>query len=168
MPELPDVVDALTALATPKSVTMAEPPDMSTLSGLMSRCTTPASCAKASALATSRSTRIASITGSSPRWASWARSDSPFTYGIVKNGRPSDAPAVRSGTMCGCWSCAASEISRLNRSTETCPAMSDGNTFTTTFRPSARSVATKTRDMPPPPSSRSRVYASPSVRWSCS
>ena len=34
-----------TALATPKSVTTATPPESSTLSGLMSRCTTPCACA---------------------------------------------------------------------------------------------------------------------------
>jgi hypothetical protein len=46
---------ALSAFAIPKSVTTAEPPDSSTLSGLMSRCTMPRSCAYASAFATSRS-----------------------------------------------------------------------------------------------------------------
>ena len=55
--------------------------------------------------------------GSSPCRASRARSDSPSTNGIVKYGSPSASPAVSSGTMCGCWSRAASWISRLNRST---------------------------------------------------
>ena len=67
------------------------------------------------------------------------------------------SPALSTGTMCGCWSAAESMISRLNRSTETAAASSYGSTFTTTARPSALSRATKTVDMPPPPSSRSRV-----------
>ena len=43
----PDGVAAASrsAFATPKSVTVAEPPERSTLSGLMSRCTTPSACA---------------------------------------------------------------------------------------------------------------------------
>ena len=46
-----------------------------------------------------------------------ARSDSPSTNGIVKYGSPSVSPALSTGTMCGCWSRAASRISRWNRST---------------------------------------------------
>ena len=55
VPELPD--EAVTAFATPKSVTTATPPEMSTLSGLMSRCTTPNEWAYASAETTSRRIR---------------------------------------------------------------------------------------------------------------
>jgi len=40
-----DPFEALTALATPKSVTTAWPSERSTLSGLMSRWTMPRSCA---------------------------------------------------------------------------------------------------------------------------
>jgi len=43
-PVAPAGPDSLIALATPKSVTMAAPLDSSTLSGLMSRCTTPCAC----------------------------------------------------------------------------------------------------------------------------
>ncbi len=57
---------ALMAFAIPKSVTVALPWERSTLSGLMSRCTTPWECANASARATSRrmltASRIASVT----------------------------------------------------------------------------------------------------------
>ena len=56
-------------------------------------------------------------------------------------------------------------ISRVNRSDDTWAAMSGGSTFTTTSRPSARSRATNTRDMPPPVSSRSTVKAVPSAFW---
>ena len=77
------VFDAASALAMPKSVTTAAAPESSTLSGLMSRCTTPCSCAYASARATSRSTEIASATGSAPCCSSRARSDNPVTNGIV-------------------------------------------------------------------------------------
>ena len=76
-------LDALIAFATPKSVTTACCPVISTLSGLMSRCTTPRACAYASASTTSRRMRTASLTGISPSRASFARSDSPSTSGIV-------------------------------------------------------------------------------------
>ena len=49
-------VASLTAFATPKSMTNACRPLNITLSGLMSRCTTPCSCAWANASTTSRST----------------------------------------------------------------------------------------------------------------
>ena len=42
--------------------------------------------------------------------------------------------------MCGCWSWAASWISRRNRSTLTPAASSGRSTFTTTLRPSDVSV----------------------------
>ena len=74
------------------------------------------------------------------------------------------SPALRMPTMCGCWSAAPSMISRLQRSTDTDCASSCGSTLTTTQRPSALSSTTNTRDIPPPPSSRSMVYACPSVR----
>jgi hypothetical protein len=48
-------------------------------------------------------------------------------------------------------------LSRVNRSAERPSVSSGAMTLTTTCRPSAVSVATQTRDMPPPPSSRSRV-----------
>ena len=70
------------AFAMPKSVTTAAPPAMRTLSGLMSRCTTPRWCAYASARVTSRRIPITSVTASGPR-PSRARSDSPSTKGIV-------------------------------------------------------------------------------------
>ena len=151
------LLDAESAFATPKSVTIALPPESNTLSGLMSRCTIPRSCAYANAATISRRIRIASLTGNSPCRARRARSDSPSTNGMVKYGSPFASPAESSGTMCGCWSFAASRISRLNRSSDTCAAVSLGNTFTTTLRPSASSSATNTRDIPPPPSSRSSV-----------
>ena len=61
---------------------------------------------------------------------------------------------------------AASRTSRRKRSTLTTPRSSGGSTLITTVRPSAVSVARKTRDIPPPPSSRSTVYASPSAACS--
>ena len=63
MPPCSALLDALNAFATPKSVTIALPPESSTLSGLMSRCTMPCSCAYASADAISRSMRTASVDG---------------------------------------------------------------------------------------------------------
>ena len=53
------------------------------LSGLMSRCTTPCSCAYDSALKVSRRIFTASFTGSGPPCAIFARSDSPSMNGIV-------------------------------------------------------------------------------------
>ena len=136
------------------------PPASSTLSGLMSRCTTPFWCAYASALAISRKSRRLSLTGSSPWRASRARSDSPVDERHREERHALHLAGESSGTMCGCWSRAARAISRLKRSIETPAASSGGRTFTTTVRPSAVSFAVKTRDIPPPPSSRSRVYAS--------
>ena len=77
-----EVRAALMAFAMPKSVTTATPPEMSTLSGLMSRCTTPRWCAYASAFDTSRRMPITSGTASGPRERR-ERSDSPSTKGIV-------------------------------------------------------------------------------------
>jgi hypothetical protein len=77
-------LETVSAFATPKSVTTATPWESSTLSGLMSRWTTPRVWAYARAEATSRSTRTAWGTGSSRSRISRARSDSPSTYGIVK------------------------------------------------------------------------------------
>ena len=59
--------------------------------------------------------------------------------------------------MLACCSEAATWISRSNRVAESAAASSGASSFTTTLRPSRCSWATKTRDMPPPPSSRSRV-----------
>ncbi len=59
--------------------------------------------------------------------------------------------------MFACCSRAAVAISRVNRSALTSTASSGARTFTTTSRPNAVSRATNTRDIPPPPSSRSRV-----------
>ena len=81
-------VAAVSALATPKSVTIALSPETTTLSGLMSRWTTPRAGAYANADAISRSRRTPAFSGSSPCLASRARSDSPSTNGIVKYGTP--------------------------------------------------------------------------------
>ena len=90
----------------------------------------------------------ASRTESGPR-DSRARSDSPSTNGMMKNGSrivgaPASSgavsPALSTGTMCGCCSAAESMISRLNRSTETVAASSYGSTLMTT-RATERIVA---------------------------
>src|SRR3970040_1019661 len=65
-------VASLTARATPKSVTSACRPESITLSGLMSRWTTPCACASASASASSTRILTASPTGSSCSRASRA------------------------------------------------------------------------------------------------
>ena len=60
--------------------------------------------------------------------------------------------------MCGCCSVAASAISRLNRSTETCADHLGGKHLHHDLAAERASpCATNTRDMPPPPSSRSTV-----------
>ena len=74
---------ALTARATPKSATRACPDSNRMFSGLMSRCTTPASCARPSAPPTSRTIRITSATGSFPSRFSRSRSVAPSTYGMT-------------------------------------------------------------------------------------
>ena len=67
------------------------------------------------------------------------------------------SPAVSTGTMFACCSAATVWISRSNRSTLIPCASSGESTFTTTLRLSRSSSATNTRDIPPPPSSRSSV-----------
>ena len=54
-------------------------------------------------------------------------------------------------------------ISRLNRSAEIVAVTCGGRSLMTTRRSSLSSRATNTRDMPPPPSSRSRTYLSAKV-----
>ena len=76
------VRDAESALAIPKSVTTAAPPESRMFSGLMSRWTMPCECAYASARATSRRMLTASGTGTGPCWMR-ARSECPSTNGIV-------------------------------------------------------------------------------------
>ena len=76
-------VASWTALATPKSVTMAWFSDNNTLSGLMSRCTTPCLCAEASASTTSRRIFTASAMGSLPSLANFSRSDCPSMWGMT-------------------------------------------------------------------------------------
>src|SRR6185436_7925141 len=92
--------------------------------------------------------------------------DSPSMYGMMKYGSPSTSPAERIGTMFGWLSFATTMISRWKRATETVAARAGLSTFTTTRRPSDASSATKTRDMPPPPSSDWIGYAAP--KCSCS
>ena len=70
-------VESVTAFATPKSVTTAWFCDSSTLSGLMSRCTTPWAWALVNASATSRRILRASPSGNSPSRFNLVRSDSP-------------------------------------------------------------------------------------------
>ena len=146
--------DAASAFATPKSVTMAEPAEMSTFSGLMSRCTTPCACEYARAEAISRSRRRAACGEGGSAEVSASRSDCPSTYGMVKYGSPSASPAVSSGTMCGCCSDAATRISRRNRSWLISAESAGLSTLMTTILPSAISSARNTRLMPPAVSSR--------------
>ncbi len=153
-----------TALATPKSATMAAPPASRTLSGLMSRCTIPRSCAKARARATSRRMLTVIGTESARSLVRRARSDSPSTNGITKYGSPSASPAAITPTMLGCCRLAEVRISRRNRSRDSPSAMSSRSTLTTTSRASDPSCARNTRDIPPPPISRSMRYACPSAR----
>src|SRR6185503_6975085 len=87
---------------------------------------------------------------------------------MLYHGIPSATPVLRTGTMFGCCSEAASFTSRANRSTEMSPTISPCRTFMTTLRPSEGSCARHTLAIPPPPSSRSTVYVSPSVDWSLS
>ena len=151
----PSVRAAFTALAMPKSATVAASPVSRMLSGLISRWMIPRSCAYASALATSRNTLTTSAIGNSRTRSIRARSDSPSIYGMLNHGSPCSDPTLSTGTMCGCCSRANNKVSRLKRSTFTTAANSLGSTFNTIWRRRARSSARKTRDIPPPPSSRS-------------
>src|SRR4029078_3002432 len=87
---------------------------------------------------------------------------------MLYHGIPSATPVLRTGTMFGCCSEAASFTSREKRSADISPPISLCRSFTTPLRPSAVSCARNTRDIPPPPSSRSTVYAFPRVDCSLS
>src|SRR5258707_8602587 len=100
--------------------------------------------------------------------ASRARRLSPSTNGMLYHGRLSTSPAVMTGTICACCSPAARAISRSNRAVFTPAANSGDSTLTTTFRWNRVSSARKTRDIPPPPSSRSMVCVPASAAWSLS
>src|SRR5258708_7973025 len=100
--------------------------------------------------------------------ASRTRRLSPSTNGMLYHGRLSTSPAVMTGTICACCSPAARAISRSNRAVFTPAANSGDSTLTTTLRWNRVSSARKTRDMPPPPSSRSMVCVPASAAWSLS
>ena len=110
--------DAVIAFAMPKSVTTPLPPESSTLSGLMSRCTTPCACAYASALRDVAQDARRPRDRAARRVAPGARAATrPRRTASCSTAAPSASPASAAGTMCGCCSRAASWISRLNRST---------------------------------------------------
>ena len=77
------VPDSVSALAIPKSATTECPLETRMFSGLMSRCTTPWSCANSSASSTSSMIRTTAGTGSCPSRAIRERSVSPVTNGII-------------------------------------------------------------------------------------
>ena len=145
--------DAERAFAMPKSVTTAVPPESRTLSGLMSRCTTPRPCANSSARAMSRRMLMTSASDSAAPASSRARSDSPSTKGIVYQGMPFVSPADNTGTMF-----AAGGRGDLNLP-EPLGVDSRGELASQHLHHDRRrrrfSIARKTRDIPPPPSSRS-------------
>src|SRR4026207_574585 len=100
-------------------------------------------------------------TESGPR-VSRARSDSPGMKGMRKYGSAPTSPARSTGRVVGGVRGATVMISRRNRSTDTAAARSGDRTLTTTSRASVVSRARKTRDMPPPPSSRPITNSGPS------
>ena len=85
-----------------------------------------------------------------PSRKSRVRSDSPVTSGMVYQKRPSTSPAASSGTMCGWSRCAVTAISRRKCSIPTRSATSGWTILSATSRPSDRSRARNTRDMPAP------------------
>ena len=148
--------------AMPKSVTIARPQRRSimTFDGFTSRCTTPISCAYASAHATSASRWQATGTGSGPRARCICSSEQPSMKRITKKRSPSCSPAKYTGTMFGWSSIAAVRASPMKRCGMTAEYASSGSmTFSATGRGSRRSAARNTAAMPPRPISRATSYS---------
>jgi len=95
---VPDPVGraALSAFATPKSVTNAWLPSMRTFPGFTSRCTTPRACAWASASSTASSTvRIALQPAARPTdWSVPPSTSSITRYGVPALTSPCDAASA--------------------------------------------------------------------------
>ncbi len=153
------------ARAMPKSVTTTRPSlPRSTLSGLRSRCTTPAACAPASPSAMATPTATARPTEKAPSRASAAESDSPSTYSMVRNFSPSCSPM--SNTRATFWwvTRRASLASRRKRSR--IPGVESSSrriTLSATISSSSRSRARYTVPMPPAPTS-ARISYRPASR----
>ncbi len=103
--------------ATPKSITRGPSRPSSTFAGLKSRCTMPAACTAASAVAVATASRRRSPPACRP--ASW--SDGPSTYSVTMYGRgPSEASSTWA-TQNGSTRRAAS-ISLANRPSPATPS----------------------------------------------
>ncbi|MFT3771252.1 MAG: hypothetical protein QM820_38040 [Minicystis sp.] len=90
--------------AMPKSATRARPSSpTSTLSGLKSRCTSPASCAAASPHPAWRMTSTTSANGRGPRSSHAVKVD-PWTSSMATKTRPSCSPISWTATTFGCVS----------------------------------------------------------------
>ncbi len=159
------------ARAMPKSTTFTPPSSVIMMfPGLMSRCTSPAPCATASASQTAVAMPTARSTGRAGCCASRAASERPLTSSMTMNGVPSSTPESKTITILGCTSIAACCASRLNRSAKRgSSARPPLRTFTATWRPSTRSTPRQTVAMPPTPSiptSSYRPFSARPITWS--
>jgi hypothetical protein len=149
--------------AMPKSDSTGRPKSLvSTLPGLMSRCTIPARCTVSTAAAsrTPVSSTSATVNRSERyRWPSPGREQ----YSSTRYGRPSSAtPAWNTDTIDG-W-CATRAIRSASRAKASRVAGSteSSSTFTATARRGSSWSYRNTSAAPPPPSSRCGVY--PGIR----
>ncbi len=130
------------------------------LPGLTSRCTSPATCTSErpahACIAYSTATQTAS---GEQRRTSSARS-TPSSRSITRNGNPeSSRPDSKTRTTCSPRARAANSASRAKRArTSTLPHISGRSVFTATRHCSARSRASRTIPIPPPPSTRPKRY----------
>ena len=158
----------------PKSTIVRCPrADTMRLLGLMSRCTTPISCAAASPEQACLAMRSTLSTGNIPsplacRWRSMASMDMPSASSITMNSSLPTRPASRAEMMLGCLSRASVSASRRNLAmvspTRTWSSMlASWTSLTATGWRVARSRPRQTSPMAPWPSGNSSSYRPTSV-----
>ena len=144
-------------VASPKSPSFAVPPLVSQMfPGFTSRCTTPCSCAYASAPQRSSAMLITRSMACGPAAASSSpRRSPPLMYCETKNGRPSSSPMSYTLTMLGWSSRAIARASRRRRSSSSGSIVASVLIRArTTSRSSAASWTTYTAFCPPSGSTR--------------
>ncbi len=132
-----------TARTRPKSATFTRPSSpISTFSGFMSRCTSPARWAAPRAASTGSRMSRAARGWSAPRSRSTSRRVQPATYSMARYTYVPSVPWSNTDTTFGCVSFATALASRMKRSTKPVSAARPGCiTFSASTRSSRVSMA---------------------------
>ncbi len=124
------------ARAMPKSMTRGPSVATSTLAGLRSRCTTPASWIACSASAIPPISSSTVRTGSAPCARTTCCSEGPGTYAVTSQGVSASVPASITCAVYSPWISRALATSRANRPRNSASSANSGRTtFTATGRP---------------------------------